>query len=1244
MSFFKVTEYEDHKTKVRKVRPSYRNSCPDDLIIRGGAFHAVYLPEKGLWSTEEFDLVHLVDKALESYSAEHENPKVMKLEDQDSGQYKLFKSWLRNMPDNPRAMDRNILFRSSPKRKEDYATKRLSYDPVNGDCSAYDRLMGTLFEPPERQKLEWAAGSILAGDSKKIQKFFVLYGRGGVGKSTFFRILNMLFEDYVGTFQAKALGQAQNRFALEPLKSNPLLAIDDDGDLSRIEDNTRLNQIVSHERQIMDEKGKGLYEIAFDTMLFVGTNSPVKITDAKSGVIRRLIDVRPSGELLPRSQYELCMQEMSETIPHIAERCLEVYRALGPWAYDAYEPVAMRSRTEPLFNFALEMEDELDKADGITLKRAYSLYKQYCDMANIEYKMPMYVFRESLKDFYDTFKDRDQRSGINRRSVYYGFRHGALRDKDGIVQEKPETWLKLDAQDSYLDSRYADMPAQYATPDGHPGKPWDDVTKTLKELDTRSEHFVRPPVNDVVIDFDLSEGGSKSLERNIAAAAQWPPTYAELSRSGGGIHLHYVYDGDTDRLRNFVEDGIECKVYRGKSALRRRLTKCGGRPTLARLSEGDLPLKEETMISDTRVKSEKALRQLIMRNLRKEVHPGTKPSVDFIRKILDDAYSSDLAYDISDMRNQVMAFAASSTHHGAYCLEQVAKMHFQSEDDEESENPPVADGDLIFFDCEVFPNLFLLNWKVQGNEKVVRMINPDPEEVEALCRNRLVGFNNRRYDNHILYARIIGYSNYELYKLSKRIIESHVKAGFVEAYNLSYTDVYDFAAKKQSLKKWEIELGLKHDELGFDWDEPVPEEHWARVSEYCDNDVISTEKVFEHLHEDWVARQVLAKVAGLTPNHSTNALTTRIIFGKEKHPQLVYTDLSEMFPGYKYEYGKSTYKGVEVGEGGYVYAEPGIHRDVALLDVASLHPTSIEQLNLFGEYTSRFSEIKKARIAVKHGDTASAASLLGGALSPYLGSKEELSSLAYALKIAINSVYGLTAAKFNNPFRDPRNVDNIVAKRGALFMVDLKEAVQERGLTVAHIKTDSIKIPNATPEDVQFVMDFGKKYGYDFEHEATYDRMCLVNDAVYIAHDESGWHATGKQFQEPYVYKKLFTRDPIEFDDYIQAKSVTTRMYLAPDSDDIVPEDLKFIGRVGTFVPVVAGGGRLLRETRRKDADGQDVISYGAVAGTKGYLWMESGDALLTGVRIDQRYYDKLAEDALDQIRKYGDEEIFRAV
>lgn len=85
--------------------------------------------------------------------------------------------------------------------------------------------------------------------------------------------------------------------------------------------------------------------------------------------------------------------------------------------------------------------------------------------------------------------------------------------------------------------------------------------------------------------------------------------------------------------------------------------------------------------------------------------------------------------------------------------------------------------------------------------------------------------------------------------------------------NFSYTDGYDFS-KKQSLDKFEIELGIQHhQELGLPWDESVPEELWQK------NDVIATEGAFN-------ARQILADVAGMTLNDTTNSLTTRIIFGK----------------------------------------------------------------------------------------------------------------------------------------------------------------------------------------------------------------------------------------------------------------------------------------------------------------------------------------------------------------------------
>lgn len=253
------------------------------------------------------------------------------------------------------------------------------------------------------------------------------------------------------------------------------------------------------------------------------------------------------------------------------------------------------------------------------------------------------------------------------------------------------------------------------------------------------------------------------------------------------------------------------------------------------------------------------------------------------------------------------------------------------------------------------------------------------------------------------------------------------------------------------------------------------------------------------------------------------------------------------------------------------------------------------------------------------------------------------------MKTVINSVYGLTSARFDNSFRDPRNVDNIVAKRGALFMVDLMNAVQEKGYKVAHIKTDSIKIPNATQEIIDFVSEFGKRYGYTFEHEATYDRMCLVNDAVYIAkYDQNGiktkggkkanqWTATGAQFAQPYVFKTLFSKEPIQFEDMCETKSVTSSIYL--DMNEELEENehnYLFVGKVGLFTPIKrgCGGGELMREK-----DGK----YYAVTGTKGYRWLESENVLDFGKEndIDQDYYIDLVNDAVDNISKYGDFEVF---
>jgi hypothetical protein len=179
--------------------------------------------------------------------------------------------------------------------------------------------------------------------------------------------------------------------------------------------------------------------------------------------------------------------------------------------------------------------------------------------------------------------------------------------------------------------------------------------------------------------------------------------------------------------------------------------------------------------------------------------------------------------------------------------------------------------------------------------------------------------------------------------------------------------------------------------------------------------------------------------------------------------------------------------------------------DVALLDIASMHPATIERLNLFGKYTERFSELKRARIHIKRRDFEA----LGNprrTTSSILEDEEHADKLAYALKIVVNTVYGLTSAKFDNPFRDIRNKDNIVAKRGALFMIDLKQALfRRRDYTVAHIKTDSIKIPNADPRSFSSSLITGLM-GYDFEHEGvpTTSSVWLTMLSMLLVKMESG--------------------------------------------------------------------------------------------------------------------------------------------
>ena len=1216
--------------------PGFINGCSRDIMIRNGEFVAFWDPRDQLWCLKEHKIVDLIDSDTLAYveDAAKRNlnllPRLCRRD--DDGVWKKYRLWTKNMVDTDCPLDRKPIFADTPIRQDDYASFRLPYSLTDGVPVNWFKLVDTLYNPEEREKIEWGIGAILSGDSRKIDKFLVFYGEPGSGKSTILNIMQMLFGDYSTVFDSETLAQRSNSFALAAFANDPLVAIEHDGDLSKIETNTRLNSIISHEVQLVNEKFKKPRPLRITTMLVMASNEPVKITDSHSGILRRLIDIYPSNRRIPIGEYRKIMAGVSEELGAIANHCISVYRSLGPDYYKDYRTQVMMGETNPVYNFVLEMYDDFSSREFVTLASAYADYKSYAEAAGLAWVMPRHRFRTELKHYFKEFHERYRVDGTRPNNVYVGFRTELFEQGELVATPVEEnSWLDLKPMKrTTFDDIFANQPAQYASEQGTPQKTWDAVTTTLKDIDPSKQHYVRLPEEYVVIDFDLKGANNeKDLGANLRAASTWPPTFAEVSRSGEGLHLVYKYSGGGDPTAEYAP-GVEIKRFKGKASLRRRLSLANDLPVSEYVQQ--LPQKATKVINWKHVQDENHLRALIAKALRKEVHDATAPNVDFIKQILDDAYSSGITYDVTDARNAITSFAAKSTHQAERCLKVVQTMHFMSEDKMEVQED--GDGPIAFFDVEVFPNLFVVCYKYPGGE-TRRLVNPSAEDIKKLTHLRLIGFNNRKYDNHILYAAMLGYSNEELFNQSQRIIENQPNATFREAYSLSYTDIYDFSTKKQSLKKWEIELGIHHQELGLPWDKPVPEELWDTVAEYCINDVVATEVVFNHLADDWGARQILAKLSGLSVNDTTNQHTCALVFGLDRRPdksKFVYTDLSTIFPGYTFDKFKgSSYRGEDPGEGGYVYSEPGYYENVALLDVASMHPTSIEELNLFGPYTKAYSELKQARIAIKHKDMESLGKLFDGKLLS-IAEQYDLDNLGKALKLPINSMYGLTSAKFDNPAYDPRNIDNIVAKRGALFMIDLKHYVQEElGLTVAHIKTDSIKIPGATPDDIQKVMEFGARYGYAFEHEATYAKMVLVNKAVYIAKysfpHEGEWTATGKQFQEPYVFKKLFTNEPIEFEDYVQTKQVQTAMYLRFPN-----EDPHFVGRVGAFVPIKSdrGGGELLREN--KDGEIKD-----AVVGTKGYLWKEAEVVKYLHLEqdVDTSYSESLADEARAAIEQF---------
>jgi energy-coupling factor transporter ATP-binding protein EcfA2 len=1033
--------------------------CPSKhLLTRAKEFYAIWDEENSIWSTDEARAVAIIDKYIyeraEKLMADAgERYPVMTMRSFKAGLYKDWLAYTSQIPSRSDIMlDSTVTFADETTTIEDYKSKRLPYNLSYSTPKAYDEIISTLYAPDQRQILEWALGAVLSGQMCYVQKFVVLYGPPGSGKGTFLTIVGEILKGYIATFKAEELAKSGG-FASAPFRDNPLAAIDYDGDLSGVEDNTKINAIVAHEPTRLNEKHSREITASLNTLLLVGVNNPIHITDIYSGLTRRLLVVYPSGDKVPKARYNKLMRAMLFELGAIANHCISVYNSLGPAAYDDYKPVDMMHKTDIIINFLSERFDLISSQSLITVKTLYAAYVAYCEESNIKRIMPQYKFREAIRPFFDLYYPRLYRDGVQYYSVFEGLKKEMIGIivQDSYTDPVPEKttdgmdipgWLRLHAGEDLLKERLKDCPTQYANSHGVPSTAWALCGTTLADIDTDKLHYVNiQNPQHIVIDLDLrDEAGEKNLLLNLSRAKLFPETYCEVSKSGKGVHLHYIYDGDTAMLCSEVSPGIEIKRFSGGSSLR-RLHTLSNNLELTTIS-ANLPTKGAKPMEKQALKDEKHLRACIEKALRREIWPNTTPSVQYIKRVLEDARDQGMVYDVSDLKIRVISFAMKSTNNSKTLVAIVLGLPFTSgEPDNEGpiEGSLCVDGisdrdvQLTFYDVEVFPNLFMFGYlKCPPLSKLFSMTreeiyaledqivfrwNPSPEDVRQFIfadeyGNEpflFGGHNVRAYDNHIMMAASMGETPEGLFQRSRVLCDN--KASDVEkkaaqhrqAWNLSWFDTLELCKslgfqkgrmERRGLKHRQIKYGIRHIENPHPWDEPLAEEYWDELRIYNANDIISNVIDFvENLRGSWFSKcftsydmnKRLGNPPSISPWLTDRQVYESCLFGREQNPSRFFpkVDLRKWFPEYELKpNGEAIYHSkilgdVKLGKGGLVIAEQGLHMNVLEADLFSAHPHGIKEMNVFGPYTPIANGYLEANGAMKRKDFRRAFEALG---------------------------------------------------------------------------------------------------------------------------------------------------------------------------------------------------------------------------------------------------------------------------
>lgn len=454
-----------------------------------------------------------------------------------------------------------------------------------------------------------------------------------------------------------------------------------------------------------------------------------------------------------------------------------------------------------------------------------------------------------------------------------------------------------------------------------------------------------------------------------------------------------------------------------------------------------------------------------------------------------------------------------------------------------------------FYDIETYPNLFLIeanqsNW---DEDTFIELENPTGTELMNFISNReLIGFFNHGFDDVVLSTILTRLqasfipldapiNPLWVYQIAQELIQNETDR-FFGGLRQPTEDVMKYRdfETQLNLKSFENLLMMPIIESSFPFDQPLPKAGIPKTKRYCKNDVKATRRSYEFLKNKGAVnavetlRNFVAEKLQVEPESLIKSGTNSLMIKLFKNPTYNRQDFFDYIEncGFDYAFSDPNFvewynkiinwaddklklekpelefvrNGVEYKfalGGGHGHNEKVQFKNVKGGDFESLYPwILINILGLGPQYTALYQEIVETRIKAKKTNK----------------------QLAAGLKLAINSLYGLTRSLNNGAQLYNKYLGLDICIVGQVMLYDMALRMEEAGATLVNINTDGILyVSNGMDALIEDTLaDFSKRVniGIDFEDFPYY---FAENVNSYFCFDKKG---------KILKAKKTFTKKP----------------------------------------------------------------------------------------------------------------------